>query len=101
MVKKKISFWVILMSLIIILVIFAGYKNVQNHFAKEYKVVNNKILESAKECFLKNDCEGIITLKDLYDKKYLDIQVDPKTKENIDDTICIIFDKNETKFCEN
>ncbi len=99
MVKKKINFWYIFIGLIIIILIVAFYKNINNHHKQEYKVVNKKILESAKKCYLKGDCTGEITLKDLYDKKYLETQIDPVTKENMKENICIKYDNNEAKFC--
>ena len=99
MVKKKNNYLIFLIALVIILIFTSGIKNLKNHYNKEYLVVNNRILESAKECFIKKDCEGNIKLKDLYDKNYLEIQVDPSTKENMDDNICITYNKDEAIFC--
>jgi len=98
--KKNSNIWYFLIIIIIILFILGAYKNVINHQKKEYLVINNRILESAKKCYLNNDCDGKITLKVLYEKKYLEIQVDPNTKENMKEDICIEYLDNETKFCE-
>ncbi len=98
--EKKISIWHLIIVLIILFILFAGYKNLKSHQEKEIRVVNNKILESAKECFLKQECEGEITLKDLYDKKYIDLQINPLTKENMDDNLCIKFVGKDAVFCK-
>ncbi len=98
--KRKFSIWYIIIAVVIIIIIVAGIKNLNNHHDKEYLVVNKKILETAKECYLKGDCEGDILLKDLYNKQYLSVQINPITKENIDENICITFKDNETKFCK-
>ncbi len=99
MVKKKINFLFIIISALIVLFIAGAIKTLNNHHEKEYLVVNSKILQKAKECYLKGDCTGEITLKDLYDKKYLDIQIDPVTKENMNDNTCIKYENDEALFC--
>ena len=88
------------METLIVLVVIAAFKNLNNHHEKEYRVVNSKILESAKDCYLKDDCAGEIALKDLYDKGYLEVQVDPVTKENMDENLCIKFEDKEAVFCK-
>ncbi len=98
--KKKFSIYYILLVVFIILIIFAVINNVKYHHEKEYQVLFSKILESAKECYLKEECNGNITLKDLYDKNYLETQVDPSTKENMDETLCIKWQDGAAKFCE-
>lgn len=100
MAKKKFNFWYLLIIIILIFIVIAAYKNLNNHHEKEYRVLNSRILETARECYLKKDCEGEIILKDLYEKKYLNLQIDPKTKENMNENICIKFDGKEAIFCE-
>ena len=95
-VKILISFFAVLF---VILIISACYKNVNDHHKKEYLVVNSKIKEAAKSCYLKNDCKGKIKLKDLYEKKYLDTQVDPVTKEDMNENICLEYVNKEVNFC--
>ena len=98
--EKKINMWYLLIIFFIVIIGFAAYKNLSNHHEKEYLVVNNRILESADECYLKKDCEGKITLSTLYDKKYLDVQIDPVTKEDINKDLCIEYKNNKAIFCE-
>lgn len=82
-----------------LLLFVAAYKSLNDHQKKEYLVVYNKIKEAAKVCYLKEDCKGQITLKDLYDKKYLERLVDPVTKEDMDESICLEYKNKEVKFC--
>lgn len=98
--KKKNSFLYIVLGLLLVLLIIAAIKTLNNHHEKEYLVINNRILESAKKCFLNKECEGEITLKDLYDKGYLDKEFDPVSKEEMDEKMCIMFSDDEAKFCE-
>ena len=100
MAKKKYNIWYIIISLILIIFIIGAYKALKNHQEKEYKVVNNKILEAAKKCYLDKECVGKTLLKDLYAKDYLNTQIDPVSKENMNEDICIIYENNEVKFCE-
>lgn len=97
--KKKNNFLYIVLGVLLVLLLLAAIKALNNHHEKEYLVVNNKILESAKKCYLNKECEGDITLKDLYDKGYLDKVFDPVTKEAIDEKKCITFENDEAKFC--
>ena len=97
--KNKSNVLYIIIFIIILVVVSAFFKNLKAHQKKEYLVVNNRILEAAKKCFLEEKCEGEILLKDLYEKEYLSVQVNPITKENMDENICIKYDNNEAKFC--
>lgn len=57
----------------------------KDHEEKLIKVTENRIKEAAKKCFIDNKCENNkTTLQDLYDKKYLDEQVNPITKKYYD-----------------
>ena len=100
MVKKKINWGYLFIIILIILLLVGAYKNLNNHYDKEYLVINKKILESASKCYLDNVCKDDITIKDLYDNNYLEKQIDPKTKENINDNRCITYANNEAKFCD-
>ena len=99
---KKINIIIFCLAAIFIIVIgLAGYKVKQNHNDKLYLVVHKKIKEQAKECFVKKECEGRITLLDLYEKSYLDTVINPVTKENMDENICLEYIDEEVFFCDN
>lgn len=89
----------ILGGFVIIVLLLAASKNLNNHYEKQYLVIDNKIKEAAKKCYEENNCEGNITLKDLYTKEYIEIQYDPKTKEKMDENKCITYDNKEINFC--
>lgn len=98
--KKKNNYIIYFLSaFLIIIFLIAGYKNLQNHRDKEYLVLYNRIKEKAKECYQKEECSGEISLKDLYDKKYLETLYDPISKEKLDDNMCIKFENNKIDFC--
>ena len=97
--KEKVSIWYLVLALLIVLIIIGAKKSLDNHHEKEYLVVHSRILESAKKCYLDEKCEGEITLKDLYDKGYLEVQVDPATKENMNEELCIKYEKDRAVFC--
>ena len=78
-----------------ILLIMTLYKLNKKHEEKLYNVLYSKIKYQANNCFLKKECERDITLKELYKKKYLEIQYDPITKEELNKEIKIkITDKD-------
>ena len=81
MVKKISSIMAIL--LLIILISLTIYKLNKKHEDKLYDVLYSKIKYEAKECFLDKKCESTIVLEELYNKKYLEIQYDPITKEEL------------------
>ncbi len=96
--ENKLSYIVIIV--IIFLFLIGSYKVYDNHIDKLYLVVNNKIKEEARKCYLAGDCSGEITLKELIDKEYIDVMVDPVTKEEIDDSLCIRYENDEVIFCD-
>ena len=85
--------YIILISIAIIFAIIAiptGYKIIKNYNSKSYLVVEKKIIEATKKCFNEEKCSGEeITLKDLYDNKYLDVMVNPVTKKIYDEDLKI------------
>ena len=98
--RKKNNLFFVVLGVLVVLLVLAGFKALENHHEKEYQVLHNRILEAAKDCYLKKECQEEITIKDLYDKNYLKKQVDPVTKEFIDETTCIKFENNEAKYCK-
>ena len=97
MVKKfsKISIIILLITLCILTI----YKLNKKHEETLYHVLYSDIEYRAKRCFLEGNCEEKITLNELYEKKYLSVQYDPISKEEIDKKLEIIIkdDKVEIK----
>ena len=93
--KKGLIIIIILIGLFII----GAIKVYQNHVDRLYLVLDNEIKESAKKCFLDKNCEGEITLGDLKNKGYIDVLVDPISKEEISKDKCLKYENNEVIFC--
>ena len=100
--NKKLKLYIVISIICVALlfVIYAAYKVRRDHVKNLHLVVEKKIKEAAKDCFLKEECEGKITLGELYDKEYLEIQIDPVTKENMDTDLCIEYIDETIEFCE-
>lgn len=79
--------------IIILTIAFAtGLKVYNNHINNIYEVINKKICESASKCYLDNKCEGnSVKIRDLIDNNYLEKQIDPKTKEYINEDIIVNY----------
>ena len=85
---------IILSITLIILLTFTISKLNKRHEEKLYDVLYSEIKYAAKDCFLKKECKSEITLGELYEKEYLEIQYDPISKEELSKDIKIII-KNE------
>lgn len=100
MAKRNNLVFKILLIFISVFLLLGINKTVKNHHDRQYAVVYNKIKEAAKIYYQKEECEGEITLKDLYDKGYLEEVIDPITKEAIDPTLCLIKEDKSIMFCK-
>ena len=80
---------IIFFAVLTLLAIFTIYKLNKRHEDKLYDVLYSEIKYAAKNCYLKKECENNITLKELYEKKYLETQYDPITKEELNKKIKI------------
>lgn len=92
----------IIISIIVILIITiipTVYKVVKNHQNNLYQVVEEKIINSAKKCYYDNKClNDKITLKELYELKYLDKVSNPISKEYYNESSYIKRNKNIFEF---
>ena len=98
--SKKYVFFFAIAVIFMIIAIPTTYKIIKNYHSKSYLVVEKKITEAARKCYLEEKCSGDkITLKDLYDNNYLDVVIDPVTKKIYDDSLEI--KKSESGFLVN
>ena len=74
-----------------VLTISTIYKLNKRHEDKLYNVLYSEIKYQAKRCFLESNCEDKIVLSELYEKKYLSVQYDPISKEELDKKIELII----------
>lgn len=86
---------IIIPGTLIIIILMIGiptYFNVRkDHEEKMLNVVNKRIIEATKKCYLDGKCNtNYITLQDLYDNGYLKKQVNPLTKKYYDSSSKII-----------
>lgn len=98
--KSKISIIVTVTATIILLIGIAAYKAEAKHRDRLYYAVHQKIKETAKDCYLKKICNDRIILKDLYEKMNLATMIDPITKEEMDENLCLEYLDEVVEFCK-
>jgi len=97
--KKRITNFEILSIAIIIslVIIIIGSINkiLNNHNEKALYAMKSKVEYYAKRCYLENNCKDTITLKELYEKKYITEEVvNPITKEIISEDLEINYEND-------
>lgn len=96
--KNKVIIYTTIIAIILIIGIPTIYKVVKNHHTKLYTISEKRIIEAAKKCWNEDKCKNdTITLKDLYDLKYLEKEANPVTKKYYAESSKIIK-KEEIKF---
>lgn len=100
--EKNMNKWIIFATIIIIFGLIIGvttYKVVDNHNDKLLLVKEKYIVETAKKCQIEKKCNNdTITLKELYDLKYLEKQINPVTKEYYSEESYVTLKNNEYVF---
>ena len=85
---------ILVITILLVLAIPSSYAVYTTHNNRLYEVLNNKIIEKAISCYNKKECiTKIITLQELYDKGYLEEQIDPISKEILDPNTTIDIEK--------
>ena len=79
--------------IIALMITIPTYNNVKkDHEEKMITATKMEISKAAKDCFLDNKCSGSsTTLGELYEKGYLEKQVNPVTKEYYKDDSVIYY----------
>ena len=97
--KKKVSNFTLISFAIILsvgIIIMASIIKIRDKKNKNLLyAMESKIEYYAKRCYLENNCQNEITLKDLYDKNYLTVIVNPVTKEILDENTKINYFNNQ------
>ena len=84
----------LVIAILLILIIPSSYAVYTTHNERLYEVLDKKIVEKAISCYDKKECiTKIITLQELYDKGYLEEQIDPISKEILDHNTTIDIEK--------
>ena len=80
--RNKVIINITIVAIILIILIPTVYNIIKKHNDRLIKVTEKRIEEAAKDCYLKDICkDNKITLKVLYDNKYLEKESNPITKE--------------------
>ncbi len=96
---KEIKYYKILIIIIIaVLIIPSTIYVINDHNDKLIIVRDKKVIEAANDCKNEKKCTNqTVTLKELYDLKYLDNIYDPITRELINEESYVDFNSNEFK----
>ena len=99
--RSKFVINVTIIGIVLIILIPTVYKIVVEHNDRLLKVTTKRIEEAAKNCKLDEKCTNDkITLKELYDKKYLKKESNPITKKYYNEESYVKVNKNNYKFVE-
>ena len=96
---NKITIIASIIIIILIISIPTTYKVIKNHNNHLYQVVEEKIINDAKECYYAKKCsEEKITLSELYEKTSLEKVINPVTKEYYNENSYVEIKNNKFKF---
>ena len=116
--EKKINKWCICITFILVVGLICGfttYKVVRSHNEKLTLVETKYIIETARKCINEHKCKdknnvtlntvndiliSLLTLKELYDLKYLDKQVNSVTKEYYNENSYVKYSNSEYVFID-
>ena len=94
--RNKVIINITIVAIILIILIPTVYNIIKTHNDRLIKVTEKRIEEAAKDCYLKDICkDNKITLKVLYDNKYLEKESNPITKEYYNEESYVLV-KNST-----
>ena len=100
--SNKIMIYITIATIILVISIPSVVLVNKRHIEKTYNSVVLKIKEKAKKCVDEDKCQSEkIFLKDLYDKKYLEKMLNPKTKEYFNENSYVIKKEGKYEFIEN
>lgn len=99
--RNKIIINFTVAAIVLIILIPTIYNIAKKHNDRVISVTEKRIQEAANNCYLDNIClNEKITLKELYDNKYLEKESNPITKEYYNETCYVIRKNGKYKFIE-
>ena len=99
--RNKVIINITIVAIILIILIPTVYNIIKKHNDRLIKGTENRIEEAAKDCYLKDICkDNKITLKVLYDNKYLEKESNPITKEYYNEESYVLVKNNTYIFKE-
>lgn len=98
--SNKNTTLILIIVIIVVVSLYSGYKVHMQHKDKLYNAMVSKIEEKALKCYNEDICtEKKITIKELYEKEYLETTINPLNDEYINETSYIeIINSNEAIF---
>ncbi len=97
--KNSLIIYTTIIAVLIIIIIPTTYTICKRHNDRLLEVSYKRIEEAAKNCYLNDVClADKITLKELYDNKYLMKESNPVTKEYYKDTDYVLKKNDSYKF---
>lgn len=82
-------------TILFTILVSTGIKVYHRHLDSEYRVIERKICESARQCYLDDKCSGsYISLGVLIDNNYIEPQVNPRSKEFLSKDTSIYYSSN-------
>ena len=94
-ISNKSLIFLTIVLLIAVIVVATLLKITEIHDERLIYAMESKISYYAKRCYLEGNCDGDVTLADLYDRGYLEEIVNPVTKEIISKDTIISYNDNE------
>ncbi|MBE6161303.1 MAG: hypothetical protein E7158_03695 [Firmicutes bacterium] len=96
--RNKIIINTTIISIVIIVLIPTLYTIIKKHNDRLMEVSTKRIVEAAKKCYDEEKCKSKkITLKELYDNKYLKKESNPITKKYYNEKTYIKKKNNDYK----
>lgn len=97
--RNKFIINVTVIGIVLIILIPTIYTIIKKHNDRMLRVTYNRIEEAAEKCAKEEKCgDEKITLKELYDKNYLEKESNPITKEYYNENSYVKKDKENYKF---
>lgn len=99
--RNKVIINITIIAIVLIILIPTTYNIIKKHNNRLITVTEKRITEAAKDCYLKDICKNEkITLKELYDNKYLDKESNPITKEYYNESSYVKINNKSYIFVE-
>lgn len=99
---KKYSNRIWVLGTLILLVLLVAIPSIIKVYNKHRVKLYNSVIDNAKyqalKCYHEDNCGDVITLKELYDLKYMDSLVNPLTKEIYDENTTFTIKNNKVSF---
>lgn len=99
--RNRIIIYITIVAVLAIIIIPTVYTVINNHNTRLLNITHKRIEEAARDCYLDEVCKDKkITLKELYENKYLEKENNPITKIYYNQESYVIVTKDAYLFRE-